>query len=246
VLNSRDALPMGGDIEIQVSHHAMAVADMPAEHAGAPGPYVRLRVADTGTGIPPEVRPHLFEPFFTTKGQARGTGLGLASVYGIVNQSGGFIVVDSPAHGGTVFCLYFPAVLAASATADGEMLTGCERILLVEDEESVRVVVGALLRRNGYHVFEAATPNAARDIFAQQAGSIDLLLTDVVMPEMNGPALAQRCVAEKPGLRVLFISGYAEAASAVAGAGPQVRFLEKPFQATALTKVVRELLDQSA
>jgi two-component system cell cycle sensor histidine kinase/response regulator CckA len=245
VLNSRDALPMGGEIHVDLAHVTLSPDDLPSERRHAAGVYVRLRVIDNGIGISPEVRAHLFEPFFTTKGLGKGTGLGLASVHGTVHQSGGFIVVDSPPSGGSVFTLYFPAILPDVAGPQEEGLTGRESILLVEDEDSVRVIIGALLRRHGYHVLEAATPRGAEDIFAHHAEAIDLLLTDVVMPEMNGPALAQRLVAKKPELRILFISGYADAANPAALSGPHVGFLAKPFQASALTRAVRDLLDRA-
>jgi CheY-like chemotaxis protein len=206
---------------------------------------VRLRVVDNGTGIAPEVRAHLFEPFFTTKELGQGTGLGLASVYGIVHQSGGFIVVDSPPSGGTVFSLCFPAVGAEIPEPHQPTPSGRETVLLVEDEDAVRVVIGALLRRHGYQVIEAATPRGALEIFPHHADEIDLVLTDIVMPGMNGPALAQRLVSAKPGLRILFISGYADAARS-ALSGPHISFLAKPFQASALTRTVRELLDRPA
>jgi two-component system cell cycle sensor histidine kinase/response regulator CckA len=246
VLNSRDALPMGGAILVEVAHVTLSPDDMPFGRRQAAGVYVRLRVVDNGTGIPPDVRGHLFEPFFSTKGQGRGTGLGLASVHGTVHQSGGFIVVDSPVSGGSVFTLYFPAVLPEVGDPAPEGQTGREGILLVEDEDSVRVIIGALLRRHGYHVLEAATPRGAQEIFALHADAIDLLLTDVVMPEMNGPALAQRLVSHKATLRILFISGYADAASPAALRGPHVGFLAKPFQASALTRAVRDVLDRPA
>jgi CheY-like chemotaxis protein len=219
---------------------------MPSDRSHAAGVYVRLRVIDNGTGISPEMRVHLFEPFFTTKEQGKGTGLGLAFVYGTVHQSGGFIVVDTPPSGGSVFTLYFPAILPDVAASEQEGLTGRESILLVEDEDSVRVIIGALLRRHGYHVLEAATPRGALEIFAHHADAIALLLTDVVMPEMNGPALAQRLVSQKPELRILFISGYTDAAGPAALRGPHVGFLAKPFRASALTRAVRDLLDRPA
>jgi signal transduction histidine kinase/CheY-like chemotaxis protein len=246
VLNSRDALPMGGEILVEVAHATLSPDDMPFGRRNAAGIYVRLRVIDNGTGILPEVRLHLFEPFFTTKAVGRGTGLGLASVHGTVHQSGGFIVVDSPPSGGSVFTLYFPAVRPAAGDSAEEGPRGRESILLVEDEDSVRVIIGALLRRHGYHVLEAATPGGAQEIFAHDADAIDLLLTDVVMPEMNGPALAQRLVSQKGTLRILFISGHADAAGPAALRGPHVGFLAKPFQASALTRAVRELLDRPA
>ncbi len=248
VLNARDALPMGGAIQVDLAHVTLAADDMPSDRRGAAGRYVRLRVIDNGTGIPSKVRAHLFEPFFTTKEQGKGTGLGLASVYGIVHQSGGFVAVDSPPAGGSVFTLYFPAIVSdvvesEVVESEDDDLAGRETILLVEDEDSVRVIVGALLRRNGYHVIEAGTPREAQEIFGKHA-EIDLLLTDVVMPGMNGPALAQRCVSERPALRVLFISGYADAAPSSAFTGPNAGFLGKPFLAAALTTAVRELLDR--
>ena len=246
VLNSRDALPMGGEILVEVAHVTLSPDDMPFGRRNAAGIHVRLRVVDNGTGILPEVRGHLFEPFFTTKAVGRGTGLGLASVHGTVHQSGGFIVVDSPPSGGSVFTLYFPAVLPDAGDSAEEGPRGRESILLVEDEDSVRVIIGALLRRHGYHVLEAATPGGAQEIFAHHADAIDLLLTDVVMPEMNGPALAQRLVARKAKLRILFMSGYGDAAGPAALRGPHVGFLAKPFQASALTRAVRDLLDRSA
>ena len=243
VLNSRDALPSGGAITIEVAQVTLSAADQEGEQRRAEGPHVRLRVTDNGTGIPPEVRAHLFEPFFTTKEQGKGTGLGLASVYGIIHQSGGFITVDTPEGGGTAFTLYFPAIVPLPMAPEAGVLTGRETILLVEDEDSVRVIIGALLRRNGYTVFESGTPVEALDIFGSKRDTIDLLLTDVVMPGMNGPALAQRCVEDKADLRVLFISGYADASLPAASTGPNVGFLGKPFQASALTRAVRDLLD---
>src|SRR4029079_8203731 len=154
-----------------------------------------LRVVDNGVGIPPEARAHLFEPFFTTKELGKGIGLGLASVYGIVRQSNGFITVDSERGKGTTFTMYFPAVAenapaSAPAAVFNRPASRRETILLVEDEHAVRVIASAVLRRQGYEVFEAATPLEACDLFERHAGTFDLLLTDVVMPGMNGPALA--------------------------------------------------------
>ncbi|PWT85535.1 MAG: hybrid sensor histidine kinase/response regulator [Blastocatellia bacterium] len=244
VLNARDALPMGGAVQLAITQVTLTPEQVPTELGNAGGPYVRLRVSDNGTGIPPEARAHLFEPFFTTKEFGKGTGLGLASVHGIVHQSGGFITVDCPPSGGSVFTLYFPSVAPAQSQPSEETANTRETILLVEDEDSVRVIVGAVLRRHGYHVLEVATPHAACEVFEQQKQTIDLLLTDVVMPGMNGPALAQRCVGQKPGLRVLFISGYVDAPASPALHGAHAAFLAKPFQASALTGAVREVLDR--
>jgi PAS domain S-box-containing protein len=250
VLNSRDALPAGGTIRLEVAHARVLDGDMPADQPIHASEYVRLRVVDDGVGIPPEARAHIFEPFFTTKEVGKGTGLGLASVYGIVRQSNGFISVDSEHGLGTTFTMHFPAVgyvpRAAEPWSEVPVVAGGgnETILLVEDEDAVRVIIGAALRRQGYHVLESSTPSGAYDLFAKQGQSIDLLLTDVVMPEMNGPALAQRLVAARPELRVLFISGYADVASFDAG-NPNISFLGKPFQASVLAAKVREVLTKS-
>jgi CheY-like chemotaxis protein len=247
VLNSRDALPGGGFIRLEVARVSLADIDVPADQLTPASEYVRLRVIDNGVGIPPEARPHLFEPFFTTKEFGKGTGLGLASVYGIVKQSQGFISVESEPGCGATFTMHFPAVDASTAAGGpvGDIAPGPadgETILLVEDEDGVRTIVGAVLRRQGYHVLEAGTPGAACRLFEEQHKDIDLLLTDVIMPEMNGPALAQRLIAEKPGLRVLFISGYADVASPIDASNPNVGFLMKPFQGSVLLAKVREVL----
>jgi two-component system cell cycle sensor histidine kinase/response regulator CckA len=246
VLNSRDALPDGGSIRLEVACVRLSDSDIPSDQPVRATDYVRLRVVDDGVGIAPEARAHLFEPFFTTKGPGKGTGLGLASVYGIVRQSNGFIGVASEAGRGTTFTMHFPAVGAPASlekptAAPGALTGGGETILLVEDEDAVRIIVGATLRRHGYDVIEAATPRGACEIFEQRGSSVDLLMTDVVMPEMNGPALAQRLVAQRPELRVLFISGYANVPSFDAG-NPNLSFLSKPFQASVLAAKVREVL----
>ena len=237
VLNARDALPAGGHITIDVARVQRDGVD-----------HVRVRVADDGVGIPPEVRAHLFEPFVTTKDVGKGTGLGLASVYGIVRQSNGFITVDSAAGRGTTFTMLFPAVAAAEAAADAERRDHAAphqpgTILLVEDEDAVRAITGAVLRRSGYRVFEAPLPSAACEIFDRHAEQIDLLLTDVVMPEMNGPALAQRLIGRRPSLRTLFISGYADAIRPLEESNqPNLSLLAKPFQASVLVERVQQLI----
>src|SRR4029079_14601579 len=193
----------------------------------------------------------LWEPFFTTKDVGKGTGLGLASVYGIVRQSNGVITGDSEAGAGSVFTMYFPVASAAAtgggaASADGARDSERETILLVEDEDAVRAIVSTVLQRQGYHVLEAATPTIAGAIFAQRNGAVDLLLTDVVMPEMSGPALAQRLIEAPAALRGLFISGYADVAVQPQIGGPNVNFLSKPFQASALTARVAQILGAHA
>jgi CheY-like chemotaxis protein len=225
--------------------------DVPADLQATAPEYVRLRVVDNGVGISPDARPHLFEPFYTTKEVGKGTGLGLASVYGIVRQSNGFISVDSQPGVGTVFTMYFPAVTPTAAPAAGvaaphpELAQGRETILLVEDEDAVRVIVRAVLKRNGYNVLDAATPAAACEIFDRHANHIDLLLTDVVMPDMNGPALAQRLIDARPELPVLFMSGYADLPTPLDASIPNAGFLSKPFQASTLATKVKEMLARS-
>ena len=249
VINSRDALPGGGSIRLEVASVRLSEVDVPSDQPVRAGEFVRLRVIDNGVGIPRDARPHLFEPFFTTKEIGKGTGLGLASVYGIVRQSNGFITVDSESGLGTTFTMHFPAVMAAAGAdqvAGGaeRPASGQETILLVEDEDAVRVIAAAVLRRQGYKVIEVANGRAACEVFEQRGNEIDLLLTDVVMPEMNGPTLAQRLVAARPSLRVLFISGYTDAASPLDDPGMQAGFLNKPFQASMLANKVREVLSR--
>ena len=250
VLNARDALPGGGVIRIEVASVPVADVDLPADHVAAAPDYVRLRVTDNGIGIAPEARAHIFEPFFTTKDVGQGTGLGLASVYGIVRQSNGFIVVESVPGAGTAFTMHFPAAIAGEplappVTTSEAPAPGRGTILLVEDEDSVRAIILAALRRLGYDVLEAGTARRAIAIFEQRQHDIDLLLTDVVMPVMNGPALAQRLVALRPELRILFISGYANASLPLDGIGPNVTFLSKPFEASVLARKVRDALSRA-
>ena len=246
VLNARDALPTGGRISLEVALVSLPRVELPPDQVSAPGDYVRLRVIDNGVGIPPAARAHLFEPFFTTKEVGKGIGLGLASVYGIVRQSNGSITVDSDPGAGSVFTMHFPAVAPAVKVEVAppvvvEGVHGGETILLVEDEDCVRVIIGAVLRRQGYHVLEASTSQAACEVFRQHAG-IDLLLSDVVMPHMSGPELAQRLIGLRPDLCVLFISGYTAMLMPLVGGNPNIGFLEKPFQASVLTDRVRQLL----
>jgi two-component system, cell cycle sensor histidine kinase and response regulator CckA len=248
VLNARDALPGGGVIRLEVARVPRSAIRVPVEQPLTADEYVQLRVVDNGVGMSADARAHLFEPFFTTKDVGKGTGLGLASVYGIVRQSNGLIAVDSEPGAGSVFTMYFPAVHARSASGTRSRVdtarneSARKAILLVEDEDAVRVIVSTVLRRQGYHVLEAATPTAAMAIFTQRQGDIDLLLTDVVMPEMSGPVLAQHLIGRRPELSVLFISGYADVALRPDSNRPNMSFLSKPFQASALTARVAQLL----
>jgi nitrogen-specific signal transduction histidine kinase/ActR/RegA family two-component response regulator len=248
VLNARDALSGGGWIRLEVARLRAADVVAPSDVTTADA-YVRLRVSDNGVGIAPSARPHLFEPFFTTKEQGKGTGLGLASVHGIVHQSHGWIDVSSEPGQGASFAMHFPAIarqqrVASEPAAIPEPARGHETVLLVEDDEGVRGIVSAVLRRQGYTVIEASSPIDALELFDRHRESIDLLLTDVVMPIMNGPALAQRLVAIRPALRVLFISGYAGMATPEIQ-NPNVGFLSKPFQTSVLVARVREMLSRS-
>ena len=246
VLNARDALPAGGEIRLEVSLVRRSQVATPPELAWHVGDLVRLRVVDDGVGMSPEARAHLFEPFFTTKAMGKGTGLGLASVYGIVRQSNGFITVESKPGAGSVFTMHFPVApytdeIGWPQAGGARPGLARETVLLVEDEDSVRAIISAVLRRHGYDVVEASGARVACEIFAQRS-DIDLLLTDVVMPDMNGPALAQRLIGLRPELRVLFISGYADMVTAPGGDHPNVGFLSKPFQASVLTARVGQML----
>ena len=257
VLNARDAIATEGTIRITVARVPSAKVSAPLDlvdpvNIARAREYVQLRVADDGVGIPSEARAHLFEPFFTTKDVGRDTCLGLASVYGIVRQSHGFIEVESELGHGTVFTMYFPAVDAVSAREVQSPRVEPSRdretrgtILLVEDEDAVRRISSTILRRHGYRVLEASTPGAACEVFAEHADVVDLLLTDVVMPEMNGPGLAQRLVALRPRLRVLFMSGYVDVASPFDVDNPNISFLSKPFQASALLNKVQAVLTRA-
>jgi two-component system, cell cycle sensor histidine kinase and response regulator CckA len=247
VVNARDAMPQGGRLTIETTR--VILDDREAGLIQAPpGEYVALAVADTGHGMDAETRSHIFEPFFTTKEEGKGTGLGLATVFGIVNQSGGRIVVESDPGAGTVFRVYLPSVTEAEARAPRVVEKtppgGSETILLVEDAEALRVMVQELLEGAGYRVLEAADPDAALLAVATHAAPIDLLLIDVIMPRMSGPELAARLRAAKPRARVLFMSGYtAEAIGSKGVLKPGTRLLRKPFSAGDLLRKVREAID---
>jgi PAS domain S-box-containing protein len=251
VVNARDAIPANGRVTIEVSASTISEAAARRLPDVAPGHYVTLTVADTGSGIPPEVKTRIFEPFFTTKEPAKGTGLGLSTVYGIVRQAKGHIGVESQVGSGSTFTIYLPDGSGAAAPrervrADRRRHSGRETILLVEDEPSVRVLVNAVLARAGYRVLDAGDADAAMAIVQHHRGPIDLLLTDVVMPKMNGRDLARAIAARRPRIPVLFMSGYTDstAIEAPEGAGAYA-FLQKPFAAEALMAQIRELLDAS-
>jgi two-component system cell cycle sensor histidine kinase/response regulator CckA len=243
-VNARDAMPQGGALTITTQNVRLKKA-IPAAHGALPrGSYVLVSVADNGEGMAAETREHVFEPFFTTKEPGQGTGLGLSTVVGIVEQSGGAIAVDTEPGEGTTFRVYLPRSTAARVKKKAELeqvQTGAGTILVVEDDEAVRKLVSKILREAGYRVLIAALPSEAVSL-ANWEPSIDLLVTDVVMPEIDGHELAQRLLAQRPDLRVLYISGYTP--EVVRGKGvltQQESFLQKPFTAAALTQAVREL-----
>jgi len=248
-VNSRDAMPDGGKLTIQTANAELDAA-FAREHAGSiPGQYVMLAVTDTGTGMDPETQAQIFEPFFTTKDRDKGTGLGLATVYGVVKQSSGYIAVDSEKGKGASFKIYLPRIeqpVATQSEINQAPLTvrGCETILLVEDAEPLRKLAHMFLRDNGYQVLTAADGSEAQQVAAQNAGPIHLLLTDVVMPGINGRVLAEQLAPLHPAMKVLYMSGYTD--SFIAGHGvleEGLHLLHKPFTEEALMRKVRELLD---
>ncbi len=251
VVNARDAMPKGGTLTIETAQ--VELTRSPVYHLTPlpPGPYVRLAVSDTGCGMDRMTQSHIFEPFFTTKGEGKGSGLGLSTVFGIVTQSGGAIDVTSRVGHGTRFDLYFPSVesdiLTTAPTQPlGQPQRGTETILLVEDEPSVRTLVRDELRKLGYRVVEAKNGVEACLLATQQAASLQLLLTDVVMPGMGGRELAQHLSVIKPDLRTLFISGYMDDVGIMAGQEEGTSsFLQKPFTPEVLARAVRNLLDAS-
>ncbi len=249
-LNARDAMPRGGHIVIETAN---VVIDAPEKEEAPirPGRYVAVSLTDTGSGMDEETRRRLFEPFFTTKEAWRGTGLGLASVYGTVQQSGGSIRVQSSVGRGTTIRILLPRVdepldAEAPAPAAPPLLHGCahETVLVVEDEPVLRELIDESLREAGYTVLLAPHGEAALDLAAAHGARIDLVISDVVMPRLGGPELVRRLAAVRPALRVLFMSGYSEEAVAHHGAlEPGTEFLEKPFAPDALVRRVRGILD---
>ena len=251
-VNARDAMPDGGVLTIQTAN--VELDDEYVAHHGESnaGPYVMLAVSDTGTGMDADTLSHVFEPFFTTKAVGTGTGLGLATVYGIVKQSGGSIWVYSELGKGTTFKVYLPVTESAVAldaprAAGAPAPTGSETILLAEDEEPLRRLTATLLERHGYVVIAAESANEALLIAEENSRRIDLLLTDLIMPGLSGAAVAERVSELVPGVKVLFMSGYSDDIVVRNGnLAPGAAFLEKPFSATDLAAKVRETLDNAA
>jgi two-component system, cell cycle sensor histidine kinase and response regulator CckA len=249
--NARDAMPGGGRLSIETARVRVEESYVQRHAIVPPGDYVLLTVTDSGQGIAPEHLAHIFEPFYTTKEPGKGTGLGLATVYGIVKQNGGFVWVYSEPGLGTTFKVYLPQVQGLSCEAPIIKLAegaprGCETLLLVEDETSVRMASSQFLTRSGYSVLEASNGEEALRVSRAHAGRIDLMITDVVMPKMGGPMLAQWLADERPNMKVLFVSGYAENPILLHGkVDVTTRFLQKPFSGKMLARKVREVVEES-
>jgi PAS domain S-box-containing protein len=245
VVNARDAMPRGGQLTLETAN-----VELDAKYSGgAPGPHVMLAVSDNGVGMDPEQQARLFEPFYTTKDRGKGTGLGLSTTYGVVKQSGGSIWVYSERGQGTTFKIYLPRSEQpldepAESPAPAAPLNGTETALLVEDEPEVRGLVEKILRMYGYTVLSAASPAEAIALSKGRPAAIDILVTDVIMPGMNGRELSRILAASRPELRVLYMSGYTDAVIAQQGIlEPGTAFVSKPFTPDVLARKVREVLD---
>jgi PAS domain S-box-containing protein len=253
VVNARDAMPQGGQLRVATEQLSLDETHARLNPNARAGEFVCLLVSDTGTGIAPEVLPRIFEPFFTTKEVGKGTGLGLATVYGIVKQHHGWIEVSSQVGEGTLFKVFLPAIptpagLAAAAEVEAEVRGGNETILLVKDEHTVRLMTRRILESKGYRIREATSGEEALKLWQSHAGEIAMLLTDIIMPgEMTGRDLAERLWAQRPGLKVIFMSGYS---AEVLGKGTEfirrtrTHFLQKPCRSRALLETVRRCLDE--
>jgi len=253
VVNARDAMPQGGELHISTERVTLSGDCVLKNPEARAGEFLCMTVQDTGAGIAPEHLPFIFEPFFTTKGPGRGTGLGLATVYGIVKQHQGWIEVSSQCGSGTTFKVYLPAMAAPVEPAGKEYpelppAGGTEAILLVEDDQAVRQTTRRMLEAFGYNVHEAASAIEGMDVWAKRTGQISLLLSDIVMPEgLNGDELADRLRQQNPALKVILMSGYSREA---AGKDPgfqqkKIRFLQKPCSSRLLLDTVRQSLDHN-
>ncbi len=247
-VNARDAMPAGGRLTIQTATTVLTTSHTPDPQTASPGPYVVLSVNDTGDGIDPAIRDRVFEPFFTTKEQGKGTGLGLSTVYGIVNQHKGHIVLDTKPSEGTTFDIYFPAAKAAVSEprprAPGDMRRGTETILVADDNASIRRLVKDMLVPLGYHVLTAPNGHKALETGRVVSGKIDLLVSDVIMPGMNGQELARQIQTRYPGIRVLFMSGHAGDTLLQRGVETtRHAFIQKPFTRDTFLGKLRQVLD---
>jgi len=260
-VNARDAMPSGGSLTVRTSNVSVTEPIDVAHETMPPGDYVRIEVIDSGVGIPKDVQARIFEPFFTTKAVGMGTGLGLSTVYGIVRQTGGFILVDSESDPsptpGTTFAIYLPRH-AGGATADDKPadvdaeradtdLTGSATVLLVEDEDPVRLFTARALRNKGYKVMEAKSGEVALELLAGHSERIDVLITDAVMPVIDGPSLIKLVRAQRPDIRVICISGHTDEAlrERIRTAG-DVLFLPKPFSLKQLALRVKDVTRDAA
>jgi two-component system, cell cycle sensor histidine kinase and response regulator CckA len=252
VVNARDAMPHGGKLTIETANVDVGEGDREGDPAAVPvvesGAYVMLVVSDTGTGMDAETKARMFEPFFTTKPKGQGTGLGLATVYGIVKQSGGYVLVDSEPGHGTTFKIYLARVVAdvdsQPASPDVRRLNGSETVLLVEDQQQVRELTKRLLEGRGYRVLVAASGPEALRLAERHAGQIQLLVTDVVMPGMSGREVGLLLAPTHRDMRVLYLSGYPDPSVVDQGVlAPGTPFLQKPFTSEGLARKVREVLD---
>jgi CheY-like chemotaxis protein len=245
-------MPQGGHLTIETADAELDEAFARRNPGARPGSHVMVGVVDTGIGMDAATQAHLFEPFFTTKGPGKGTGLGLATVYGIVKQHDGYIAVDSEAGRGSTFRIFLPRVTEPLATVDAgapapQPGAASETILLVEDEAGLRDLVREILEAHGYRVLQARRPDEAIRISAEHTGPVHLMVTDVVMPQMSGRETADRLSAQRPGLRVLYMSGYTDDAIVHHGVlDPGTDFLPKPFTPDTLVRKVREVLDRAA
>jgi two-component system cell cycle sensor histidine kinase/response regulator CckA len=246
MINARDAMPEGGMLTLDTRRAVLDTGHWEDAPDVPPGRYAMLSVSDTGWGMDSDTRAHIFEPFFTTKPIGEGTGLGLATVYGIVKQSGGYIYVDSEVGRGTTFRIYLPEVddpaTVIAAPEFSELILGAGTILLVEDNDGVRALARSILQKAGYTVLQAEDGEAALRMYEHQPG-IDLLLTDVVMPNLGGSALVKRFTAAQPRLKVLLMSGYtADEILRHDVDGSRLPFLPKPFSPRELTLAVHRVL----
>jgi CheY-like chemotaxis protein len=245
-VNARDAMPTGGKLELATSNMFLNASQM--ESGGVelpPGHYVLLSVRDSGTGMDADVRSHIFEPFFTTKERGKGTGLGLATVYGIVRESQGFIAVDSTLGKGTTFNIYFPADEAARTEAASAAITpvapgGSETILLVEDEAALREITCEYLQSRGYMVLSAESGMQALEICRVHDEPIDILMTDIIMPGIQGPELVKSALEMRPHMRVIYVSGYSDRGLEIVSADSSTVLLRKPYSLSDLGHTIRE------